>query len=106
MGNADPMTLQGLTDVVRRRAERNPKLDAKVKFDLGADGIVFWDGTRHPPVVTNCDGDADTVLFMSAQNLGRLVEGTLDPTVAFMTGKLKVKGDLSIAIKLGAMLEE
>jgi putative sterol carrier protein len=32
------------------------------------------------------------------------MEGRLDPTLAYMTGKLKVEGKLGVAMKLAAML--
>ena len=36
----------------------------------------------------------------------KLAEGKLAPTLAFMTGKLKVSGNMGIALKLANMLED
>jgi putative sterol carrier protein len=33
-----------------------------------------------------------------------MAQGDLDPTVAFMSGKLKVEGDMGVAMKLGSVL--
>ena len=49
---------------------------------------------------------ADATLTMSSEALAKLIEGALDPTLAFMTGKLKVAGSMAAALKLAAMLED
>ena len=55
-------------------------------------GVIFWDGTGDQTVFSNEDGEADTTMRLSAENLEKLIAGTLDPTMAYMTGKLKVEG--------------
>ena len=44
--------------------------------------------------------DADCTITSSEENFERIVEGELNPTSAYMTGKLKVKGDMGAAMKL------
>ena len=46
----------------------------------------------------------DCIITMKDEHLVGLVSGSLNPQLAFMTGKLKVKGDLSLALKLGKIL--
>jgi putative sterol carrier protein len=41
---------------------------------------------------------------MSATDFAALVAGKLNPTTAFMTGKLKIAGDMSLAMKLQTVL--
>jgi putative sterol carrier protein len=45
-------------------------------------------------------GDPDCTITSSQENFERIVDGDLNPTSAYMTGKLKVKGDLGAAMKL------
>ena len=99
------MSLESLTEAIRAQAALNPPLGYKVKFDLGAEGLIFWDGTGPTPEVSNAEaGAADTVMTMSEADLQSLVNGTLDPQLAYMTGKLKVEGSLGVALKLAGMM--
>jgi putative sterol carrier protein len=80
-------------------------LDATVKLDLGADKL-FIDGTKKPATLTHDDADADCTLIVSADNMSKILQGHLDPTMAFMTGMLKVTGSTGIAMKLANVLKE
>ena len=98
------MSLESLTDELRRRAGANPPLGYKIKFDMGEEGLVLWDGTGQPAVIGNADGEADTVIRLTAEDFAKLMSGALDPTMAFMLGKLKVEGKLGVAMKLASYL--
>jgi putative sterol carrier protein len=101
------MELSELTEEMRKRAGQNVKLGYKVKFILEEGGIIFWDGTEHPPAIDNEDKpDATTTIRISPENLEKLMEGALDPTLAYMTGKLKVEGSMGVALKLTAMFAD
>ncbi|HET6156862.1 MAG TPA: SCP2 sterol-binding domain-containing protein [Dongiaceae bacterium] len=101
------MDLSELTDELRKRAGQNVKLGYKVKFILEEDGIIFWDGTEHPPAIDNEDKpDATTTIKISPENMKKLMEGALDPTLAYMTGKLKVEGSMGVALKMTSMFSD
>jgi len=100
------MDLTELTEEMRKQASRNVKLGYKVKFELD-EGIIFWDGTESSPDIGNEDrGEADTTIRISAENLEKLMQGKLDPTMAYMTGKLKVDGKMGVALKLTSMFAD
>jgi putative sterol carrier protein len=80
-------------------------LDAKVKIDFTDDRLLI-DGTKAPATLTHEDGDADCTLVISSDNMTAILNGKLDPTMAFMTGKLKVKGSTAIAMKLAGILKD
>ncbi|WEX10386.1 SCP2 sterol-binding domain-containing protein [Chelativorans sp. AA-79] len=74
--------------------------DRSVKFDCGADGTVLIDGNT----VSTDDGPADCVIRLAKEDLEAMVAGKLDPTAAFMQGKLKIDGDMSVAMQLSQVI--
>ena len=44
--------------------------------------------------------DRNAILIMNGTNLVKLINGKLDPVIAFTTGKLKVEGDINAALEL------
>jgi len=79
-------------------------LKATLKFNFEGAGCAYIDGKSSPNTVTNEDKAADCTITISLDNFKKMVAGELDGTTAFMTGKLKVAGDMSIAMKLGPLL--
>ena len=45
-------------------------------------------------------GDADVTIAASAEDFDKIVAGDMNPTTAYMSGKLKIKGDMGAAMKL------
>ena len=80
-------------------------LGGTVKFDLGSDGCLFIDGAGAANAVTaNRSDPADCTISMSAGDFKSLIEGSLTPTAAFMQGKMRVDGDMGLAMKLGQLV--
>jgi len=74
-------------------------LDKSVKFDFGDDGKIFASGTT----AEEADNDADCTISVSKDDFVALASGNLDPMMAFMSGKLKVAGDMSVAMGLQSL---
>ncbi len=74
-------------------------LDKSVKFDFGDDGVVYASGTE----VSGEDEDADCTISVTKDDFIALAAGDLDPMMAFMSGKLKVAGDMSVAMGLQSL---
>jgi len=74
--------------------------DRRIKIDLQGAGAIIIDGAN----VTVGNGDADATISMTLDDFQDLVSGDLNPTMAFMTGKLKVDGDMSAAMALSQVI--
>jgi putative sterol carrier protein len=94
------MDIQQCTEALRGKVGDNSGLNAVLKFDCGADGVVVIDGKSVPNSVSNENRDADCTVSITRENLEALLTGQLDPITGFMTGKFSVAGDMSVAMKL------
>ncbi len=98
------MSVADIEAALAPRMAQFSELGAKLKFDFGDDRL-FVDGTQTPAVMSHDDEDADCTLVVSPDDLTKIMHGQLDATMAFMTGKLKVKGNTGIAMKLASVLK-
>jgi putative sterol carrier protein len=84
---ADPSKLAGMTN--------------SYLFDIEGEGqwfVTVSDGAIN--VAEGGGGDADATIQTSGETFGKIVAGEQNPTTAYMTGKLKIKGDMGAAMKL------
>ena len=100
------MTLESITEKIKQKLANPMGLKGKAKFNFGDDGIVFVDTTQSPPEVSHENKGADVELITSMETFQAILNGTQDPNIAFMMGKLKVKGSMGMAMKLNAILED
>ena len=75
-----------------------------VRLDFGDEGVIMLDGANSK--VTEDDGAADTTIKISWADWQAMADGQLDGMTAFMTGKLKVEGDMSNAMQLQGVLSK
>ena len=94
------MNLDTCTDTIRQKVGADSGLGSTLKFDCGADGAVYIDAKSTPNSVNNSNAEADCTVGITLENLNALLTGELDPTTGFMMGKLKVSGDMSVAMRL------
>lgn len=74
--------------------------DGTAKFVIEGEGAVMVDGSG----VRAGDEDADVTLTADVDTFKSVMEGELNPTAAFMAGKLTVDGDMGMAMALGNVL--
>ncbi len=98
------MSLEQVTEGLRERVGEDSGLGASLKFDFGDIGVVYIDGAATPNTVHNEDIDADCIISMTLEDFMSMVDGELDANTAFMMGKLKVAGDMGIAMKIQSVL--
>ena len=105
------MSLQEIFDGMAARANANPAklgtLKATFQFELSGEGGGTWHVRVENGTLTSGQGPAENpgvTLIMAASDYQNMVAGKLNPTSAFMSGKLKIKGDMSLAMKLQTLL--
>jgi putative sterol carrier protein len=96
------MDLSTLTEKAKS-AMSGSDFDKKVKFDFGDIGNLFLDGQNN--TASNEDAEADATVKVDFDDFKKMAAGEMDPTMAFMQGKLKVLGDMSVAMKLQSILK-
>ncbi len=90
-------------ELVARMQDAGAWLPGKrVKLDFGGDGTIMLDGAAQR--VSDEDGIADTTIKVGWDDWQAMAAGELDGMTAFMTGKLKVEGDMSNAMQLQGVL--
>ena len=94
------MNLEACTQAIRTKVGADSGLAATLKFDCGADGLIYIDGISTPNTVSNSDAPSDCTVGITLDNLAAMLAGDLDPVTGFMAGKLKVSGDMSVAMRL------
>lgn len=83
----------------------NAKLDGDgftgtAKFVIEDEGSIILDGEG----ARAADEDADVTMTADADTFRSILEGDLNPTAAFMSGRLKIDGDMGAAMRLGSVL--
>jgi putative sterol carrier protein len=79
-------------------------LGARLKLNFDQNGVIFLDARSRPNKVSNEDKEADCTLTMSLDTFQKLVGGELSGPQAFLQAKLKIAGDMSVALRVGPLL--
>ncbi len=93
---------------INKRFEDDPSkvadLNATYAFDLNGEPyhIVLADG--HGQAGPGAADNPNITITMAPEDFVDLATGKLDGTRAFMSGKLKIKGDMGLAMKLQSVL--
>jgi putative sterol carrier protein len=69
-------------------------------FDIEGAGMWIVAVDDGAVSVREGEGDADVTISATEENFQKIVSGEQNPTTAYMTGKLKIKGDMGAAMKL------
>jgi putative sterol carrier protein len=90
----------------RFRADKAGGTNAAIQYDISGDGGGTWHAIIKDGACTVNPGPAATpnlTLQMAAQDWLDMLSGKQSGQMLFMSGKLKVKGDMGLAMKLGSL---
>lgn len=85
------------------KPETSKAVNAVYEFNITGDGGGVWtvDLTREPGTVTaGSSGAAKCTVTCASADFMNIVSGKMNAQMAFMSGKLKIKGDMGLAMKL------
>lgn len=100
------MTIEDIANEIQKRLRYAENLHEKILFDFGEDGKIFLDAGQSPPVLSQEGGeDPDVTVSLSLGTFEKIMKGEEDPSLAFMMGKMKIRGSMGVALKLNAILE-
>src|SRR5690349_5299984 len=104
-------TAQEIFDKIQGKISANPDKAKSVngiyEFKISDGSPDTWtiDLTKDAGQVSQgSSGNAKCTVTIKSQDLADIIEKKLNPQMAFMTGKLKVAGDMGMALKLGNIL--
>lgn len=85
---------------VTKLQEKLGSFPATAKFVIQDEGTIMIDADG----VRAGDGEADVTLSADRNTFEGILNGTVNPATAFMTGKLKLDGSMGVAMQLGQAL--
>jgi len=108
--NADQVTPEMIFEQMPSALDqsRAGSTNATIQFDLSGDGGGKWWVKIHDGQAESAKGEAENpnlTINMDAKDYVKMSLGQLDGTAAFMQGKLKIKGDMGLAIKMQSLFK-
>ncbi|MCX8112615.1 MAG: SCP2 sterol-binding domain-containing protein [Bacteroidia bacterium] len=98
------MTLEQVHQAISERIARASDLNATVKFVVDGDKIVYVDATQQPAVISYDDKPADCTVRVSSETFDDIISGRSSAATAFMFGKIKIEGSMSVALAISRVL--
>lgn len=92
-------SIEAIVSSLSEKLSSSKPFGKKIKFVLDGNN-VFLDGTATPPTVTLADDPADATISASLEVFDKLMNKQMNPQMAFMSGKVKLQGDMMAAMAL------
>jgi len=97
------MIAEAIFEDIKKQAPNLKPFGAKLKFVVDETSIVI-DGNGEVNEVRMGDEEADCTITASSETIVKMRNGDLNPMMAVMTGKIKIKGDMTLAMKLQSLI--
>ena len=100
----EEMTAEEILEQIKARAQRATGVQGSFQFIIDGDKFIHIDARQTPPVVSMEEKPADCTVRLSSDTLSDLLTGKANPATAFMFGKIKVEGNMGLAMSLTKIL--
>ncbi len=101
----DDAKLAKAVELVQGKVNGMDAFGSTVRFDFTDGSAVLVDGNNTPPTVAaDTESDADCTISADEDTFQEMMDGDLDPTAAFMTGKIKIDGSMGAAMAIAKVL--
>tara|TARA_B100000902_G_C27316101_1_gene921398 strand:- start:162 stop:461 length:300 start_codon:yes stop_codon:yes gene_type:complete len=99
------MNLNDITDRIKELSTNSSgKIESKIKFIFN-DGCIFIDDTVNPIIINNEDKEADCTITIDNDDFEKILKKEMDSMGAFMSGKMKIGGEMTVAMKLSSLFD-
>lgn len=102
----DAQKISKAVETAKDKLSGADSLGATVLFEFNEGGAVLVDGRGDDVLVREGvkGEEAQCTIRANFDTFKELMDGELNPTVAFMTGKIKIDGSMGVAMKLAQIL--
>ena len=96
------MTAQEFFEQLPSKVDASKTAGMNNSFVFDIEGVGQWTVSVDDGAVSVAEGagEADCTISASEETLVKIAKGEANPTTAYMSGKLKIKGDMGAALKL------
>jgi len=101
----DDATLAKAVETLQEKVSSADAFGSTVRFDFEGEAAILVNGNEEPPTVAaDSDSDADCTITANEDTFREMMAGDLDPTAAYMTGKIKIDGSMGAAMAVARLL--
>jgi len=97
------MELDQVINQMQTQASSAEPIGGSIKFSMDGN-VIHIDGNGNSNIVSNEDKEADCTIETTLDTLMKIKSGDLNPMMAAMSGKVKISGDMSLAMKLQSLI--
>lgn len=95
------MSLEAYTEQVRNAVGDKNLGPKTIKFAFNEGGVLLIDGSN----VSNDDVQAACTVKVGLEDFGQMLARKANPMTLFMAGRIKIEGDMSVAMNLGKLFQ-
>ncbi len=98
--------LSALATYLEKEVSGASPIGAILKFEYPDGGWLVIDGTGSTNRISQKDEDADCVVSLPLETHAQMLRFELDQTTAFREGRMRIKGNIAVALRLAPLISK